>query len=95
MLRVDTRRVTAGALELLVSGTLDAGHVPVIRHAVLEAEALHHGVVLNLGGLVGVDRVGCQALIDLTSHGTRLLNCPPFVRRWIRDERQSRIHDRS
>jgi hypothetical protein len=95
MLRVDTRRVRAGTVELLVSGTLDADRVGILRDAIGAASVPSRGLALNLGGLVGVDRNGLAALVELGGRGVRLVECPPFVRRWIRDERQSRIRERS
>ena len=95
MLRVDARRMHAGVVELLVSGTLDIDRVPVLRHALDRASAECHAVSLNLSGLVGVDRDGVAALLDCSTHGTRLVDCPRFLRRWIRDERRSRIRGES
>ncbi len=93
MLRVDARRVQAGVLELLISGTLDGEQISVLRMALDGASDDGRTVSLNLGGIVGVDRAGLAALIDCSSRGARLVDCPPFLRRWIHDERRSRIRD--
>jgi ABC-type transporter Mla MlaB component len=95
MLRVDARRVQAGVFELLVSGTLDGERVRVLQQALDSASTRARTVSLNLGGIVGVDRAGMAALLDWSGRGTRLVECPPFLRRWIRDERASRIRERS
>ena len=95
MLRVDSRRLHAGACELLVSGTLDVDQLPVMCHAVLESQEHGLAVTLNLSGLVGVDRAACQTLVEWRVGGMRFVGCPPFLRRWIRDERRSRIRERS
>jgi ABC-type transporter Mla MlaB component len=95
MLRVDARRVQAGVFELLVSGTLDAERVSVLRQALDDASARARTVSLNLGGIVGIDREGMAALVDWSGRGARLVECPPFLRRWIRDERASRIREQS
>ena len=95
MLRVDTRRVQAGLLELLVSGTLDTDQVPVLDDALGRAFAENCAVSVNMSGTIGVDRAGLSALLAWSSRGARLIGCPPFLRRWIRDERSSRIRERS
>ena len=95
MLRVDVGQMHERARELVVSGALDVDRVPVIRQAIDESNARGEGVILNLRGLIGVDRAGCEALLDWSARGTRLLECPPFLRRWIREERDSRIREYS
>ena len=89
MLRVDSRRPHRGVLELLVSGTLDADRIDVLDQALTAASSRHQAVWLNLSGVVGLDRDGLLALLEWSRNGARLTDCPPFVRRWIREERTS------
>jgi len=95
MLRVDTRRVQGGVLEFLVSGTLDGERIGALQQALDGASAHGRAVSLNLSGIIGVDREGMDALLGWSGHGVRLIDCPPFLRRWIHDERLSRIRERS
>ena len=95
MLRVDLRRPAAGTLEFLISGTLDADQVAVVREAIQRGFAQRMGITLNLGGLIGLDLAGCRALAEWRQLGARLVASPAFVRRWIQSDRLSRIRGES
>ena len=52
-------------------------------------------MILRLGGLTSADRAGCDALLEWVEGGAALVECPAFLRRWLRAEHLSRIRERS
>lgn len=95
MIRIDRRRPLPGTVELLVSGALEGDAVPVLGDAISGDRTHDSAVILNLSGVVTADLAGCLALLDWTATGTRLTDCPAFLRQWIRAERRSRFRDGS
>jgi outer membrane protein TolC/ABC-type transporter Mla MlaB component len=95
MIRIDTSQRKAGSIELAVSGALDGSAVPVVDDAIAEAKSRLSSVVLNLRRLVAADQAGCHALLEWVTGGATLTECPAFLRRWIRAERLSQIHERA
>lgn len=91
MIRIDRRRGNQGAVELLVSGTLDAESVPVVEGAIRENEPGERVVALDLSGIRAADRAGCSALGRWLMDGVELGACPVFLRRWLEAERGLRI----
>lgn len=95
MIRVDRRRPLPGTVELLVSGALEGDAVPVLGDAIADGLTHDSAVMLNLSGVVTADLSGCLALLDWMAAGTRITDCPAFLRQWIRAERRSRFRDGS
>jgi hypothetical protein len=95
MIRVDRRRPLPGTVELLVSGALEGDAVPVLGDAISDGLTRDSAVRLNLSGVVTADLSGCLALLDWMAAGTRIADCPAFLRQWIRAERRSRFRDGS
>ncbi len=91
MIRIDRRHEREGAVELCLSGTLDAGSVPVVEGAIREIESSYPAVLLDLSGIRASDRAGCQALGRWLADGVELGSCPVFLRRWLEAERGLRI----
>ena len=95
MIRLDRRRPLPGTVELLVSGALEGDAVPVLGDAIADDLTHDSAVMLNLSGVVTADLSGCLALLDWMAAGTRITDCPAFLRQWIRAERRSRFRDGS
>jgi outer membrane protein TolC len=95
MIRIDTTRSDTGRAELAVSGALDGDAAAEIEAAIGRAGSPLSRVVLRLGGLTSADRAGCDALLEWVEGGAALVECPAFLRRWLRAEQRSRIHERS
>jgi hypothetical protein len=49
-----------------------------------------HGVTLNLKDVRFADRDGLAFLLNAADASVRLANCPPYIRRWIIQERRWR-----
>ena len=66
-------------------GRIQTEHLCELR---AQLDAIGGSIVLDLGdlSLVNVDVI--QFLSACESQGTRLLNCPAYIRKWIESERQ-------
>ena len=95
MIRIDTTRSDTGRSELAVSGALDGDAAAEIAAVIGKAGSPLSLVVLRLGGLTSADRAGCDALLEWVEGGAALVECPAFLRRWLRAEQRSRIRERS
>ncbi len=75
-----------GFLRFTLSGRIEAQHMAELQQLVdFEAEA--HNIVLDLEEVKLVDRVAVGFLARCESRGTKLVNCPAYIREWISRER--------
>jgi len=82
MLKVQ-RSAEADRVVLAVSGRLGAGNVHLLLSA-LDAESRNPPpLVLALGEVRLVDRLGVAFLARCEAEGVVLQDCPPFIRLWI------------
>jgi hypothetical protein len=71
-----------------LSGRIEMEDVAELRR-LLQSEAKDHNLVLNLNDVRLVNRDAVRFLADCEADGTRLKNCPAYIRQWIskaRDE---------
>ena len=73
----------AGAVTLLLAGTLNAACLADVDRALESARQHHRPVLLDLSRVRLIDRPTLQYLIDVTTGGVRLTNCPAHVERWM------------
>ena len=52
-----------------------------------------YSLTLDLKELNVVDLSGIQFLIDCESRGTAILHCPPYIREWMKREREREKED--
>jgi hypothetical protein len=69
-----------------LSGRIEAEDVPELQR-LCRSETGDHNLVLDLGDVRLVNRDAIEFLADCEANGTRLRNCPPYVREWISRER--------
>src|SRR5262249_2736080 len=81
------QRTTNGEVVLTLTGRLKADRVNELS-ALLAAEPGERRVVLDLKGIVLVDRETVRFLRACESNGIALRNCPPYVREWIEREQE-------
>jgi anti-anti-sigma regulatory factor len=74
----------AGAVILLLAGTLTAACVPDVDRALASAKQARRAVVLDLSKVRLVDRPTLEYLIDVTDDDVRLMNCPEYLHYWMR-----------
>jgi ABC-type transporter Mla MlaB component len=81
--RID-RSTTDASTVFVLSGEMNAEQVSELR-ALVESETTAQ-VVLDLADVTLVDRAAVAFLAGMEATGTKLLNCPQYVRTWIAGE---------
>ena len=76
------QRKTNGGVIFTLSGRIEAEDLGELRR-LLELEAAESHVALDLKDVTLVDRDAIKYLADCEADGTKLANCPPYVREWI------------
>lgn len=74
-----------GRMVFRLSGRLQAEQIPELQ-ALLRPGASDQPVVLDLREVKLVDRDAVRFLAQTEAEGTRLINCPGFIRTWISQE---------
>jgi anti-anti-sigma regulatory factor len=70
-----------------LSGRIEAEDVAELQR-LCRSETDDHKLVLDLGDVRLVNRDAIKFLADCEANGTKLRNCPPYVREWISKERE-------
>jgi len=72
---------------LVMSGRLEADGLPTIQQAIHEEESAQNKVELDLESVRLVDQQVISYLACCEAAGTRLHNCPSYIREWIDREK--------
>jgi hypothetical protein len=80
------QRKANGGVIFTLSGRIEAEDLGELRR-VLELEGAASQIALDLKDVTLVDRDAIKYLADCEADGTKLANCPPYVREWIGRER--------
>jgi hypothetical protein len=83
------QRKTNGGVIFTLSGRIEAEDTHELRR-LLELEGAGSQIALDLKDVTLVDREAIKYLADCEADGTKLANCPPYVREWIGRERRPR-----
>jgi len=78
-------RCANGEVVFTVHGRLSAEHVDELR-TLFAAEGPGRTLILDLRGLVLVDREVVEYLGSCARNGIQLRNCPPYVRAWMTND---------
>jgi anti-anti-sigma regulatory factor len=71
----------------VLSGRIESSNVQQLK---LEIARIETDVTLDLRQVQIVDREAVRFLARCETRGIELLECPPFVRAWIKSERNSK-----
>jgi len=88
MLRIQ-RFTERNQVVLSLSGRIEAEDVAELQR-LCRSETDDHNLVLELGDVTLVNRDAITFLADCEAGGTKLRNCPAYVREWIAKERGSK-----
>lgn len=83
MLRVGTFREN-GYTNFALSGRIEERHVSELKGIILEAETEAAEVLLDLEEVKLVNREAVKFLAACEGRGIKLINCPSYIRAWIR-----------
>jgi len=71
------------AITLALAGNVDEAALVEIRHLLEEKKEAQQEVVMDLGEVTLIDRAAARFFAEQFRNGMRLLNCPPYIQRWI------------
>jgi len=83
------QRKTNGRVIFTLSGRIEAEDIGELRR-LLELEGPGGEIALDLKDVTLVDREAIAFLSNCEADGTKLENCPPYVREWIARESGTR-----
>ena len=83
---VKIQRKANGRVLFTLSGRIEAEDIDELR-SLLQLEGTGRHIALDLKDVTLVDRDAITYLADCEADGTKLANCPPYVREWIGRER--------
>ena len=83
MLRIE-KDSHGSVTRLRLSGRIESDHIAYLRSAMSEGCAL---TILDLSEVTLVDVDVVRFLISVEDEGTKLFQCPPYVREWMLRER--------
>jgi len=86
MLRIETRSETTDAVTYALAGQLTQEHLAELRELVSGARDAGRRVILDLAGVVLVDRELVRFFACGNAKGIELVHCPAYVLSWIRCE---------
>ena len=85
------RSIDGRLVVFALSGRIKAAALAELQK-VLDSEADHHRVVLDLKEVKLVDRDAVNFLADCEAKCIKLANCPAYIREWIeKEEAQKRV----
>ena len=90
VLRIDEQMRDAGCATLALCGALTREYVLDLTRMCDDLREAELAVTLNLSQLRSADREGLAFLLKAADASIRLAHCPPYIRRWIQQERRSR-----
>lgn len=76
-----------GPVVLALSGHMDAEALAELRRRIEDGKREDGRVVVDLGEVTLMDRVAVRFLAGQPAGGVELVNCPPYIERWIARER--------
>jgi anti-anti-sigma regulatory factor len=72
------------SVTLLLNGKFSEDAIPELEQSILRARGSHQRVYIDLSEVTLVDRKAVQYFSEQANHDVRLVNCPIYLRRWIR-----------
>ena len=84
MIRIETS-VRRHQVIFAVIGRIESNDLPELKRVI---ESHDPPVILDLKGVRLVDRDGVTFLANFETNNGRISNCPPYIREWIRRERE-------
>ena len=86
MLRIE-KSIEGNKVVFSLTGRIEAGDVAELQR-LLVSEAMDHSLILDLTDVNLVNRDAVGFLAKCETAGSKLRNCPAYVREWITKERE-------
>ena len=72
------------SVTLLLNGKFGKDALPDLEQSISAARGAHRRIYLDLSEVTLVDRKTVQYFSEQADHDVKLVNCPIYLRRWIR-----------
>lgn len=72
------------AVTLLLNGKFCEDAIPELEHSISEARGAQQRIFIDLSEVTLVDRKAVQYISEQASSDIKLVNCPIYLRRWIK-----------
>ncbi len=71
-------------MTLSLNGKFNEDAIPELAHSIVEARESHPLVYIDLSEVTLVDRKAVQYISEQAVNNVKLVNCPVYLRRWIK-----------
>ncbi len=72
------------AVTFLLNGKFSEDALPELEQSISQARGAHQHIYIDLSEVTLVDRKAVQYFSEQAEHDVKLVNCPIYLRRWIR-----------
>ena len=72
-------------VKLLLNGKFSEDAIPELEQSIADARGAHQRIFIDLSEVTLVDRKAVQYISNQASSDIKLVNCPIYLRRWIRE----------
>jgi len=79
-----TTRPDEQFVTILLNGKFSEDSLAELDESIAAARGVNQTVVMDLSEVTLVDRKAVEYLADQNSHNVRIVNCPVYLRRWIK-----------
>jgi anti-anti-sigma regulatory factor len=73
------------SVTLLLNGKFSEDAIPELEQSIADARGAHQRIFIDLSEVTLVDRKAVQYISDQASSDIKLVNCPIYLRRWIKE----------
>jgi ABC-type transporter Mla MlaB component len=81
---VSARNPGEPSVTLSLNGKFNEDAIPELEHSIVEARESHPLVYIDLSEVTLVDRKAVQYISEQAVSNVKLVNCPVYLRRWIK-----------
>jgi anti-anti-sigma regulatory factor len=72
------------SVTLWLNGKFGEDAIPELEQSISDARGAHQRIVIDLSEVTLVDRKAVEYISDQASNDIKLVNCPMYLRSWIR-----------
>ena len=72
------------SITLLLDGKISEHAIPALRQSITDARRKNHVIYIDLSEVTLVDRKAVQYFSEQAAADVKLVNCPTYLRHWIR-----------
>ncbi len=81
---ISERDPSEPSVTLSLNGKFSEDAIPELEHSIVQARESHGRVYIDLSEVTLVDRKAVQYISEQAAPDVKLVNCPVYLRRWIK-----------